>query len=50
MKRSLLCLIAIFFVATGCSQVNMGSSSAKTAATGSAGGATAANVNANLER
>lgn len=38
------------FVLAGCSTMDMGSSSAKTAATGSAGGANTSNANAQLER
>lgn len=50
MKHFILYAVAALIAATGCSQVNMGSTSAKTAATGSAGGASTANVNVNLER
>lgn len=55
MKKSLLLSVATFcsvaFLSTGCmSSMNMGSSDAKTVATGSAGGANGQNVNKGLER
>lgn len=43
-------LTALTIIFTGCSSTNMGSSSAKTSATGSAGGDTAQNANSQLER
>jgi curli biogenesis system outer membrane secretion channel CsgG len=49
-RRSILCLVTLLIVSVGCSQVNMGSSSAKSTATGSAGGANVTNANADLER
>lgn len=50
MKKYLVGLALALCVLPGCSQVKMGGSDAKTEATGSAGGANAANANANLER
>ncbi len=49
MIRTTLCLVTILIASAGCSQVNMGSSSAKSPATGSAGGANSANANPSLE-
>jgi hypothetical protein len=49
-KSYVLAMIAIVFVFSGCSMMNMGSSSAKTAATGSASGSTAEGENSGLER
>ncbi len=50
MKKYLLGIALAACVLPACSQVQMGSEGAKTAATGSAGGANAANVNPGLER
>lgn len=41
---------AVLLVVSGCAQMQMGSQEAKTTATGSAGGATSQNANAQLER
>ena len=49
MKKYLLGIALALSVLPACSQVQMGSASAKTEATGSAGGANAANANASLE-
>ncbi len=48
-KWALVALAMVFVGSSGCSQVQMGSSSAKSVATGSAGGANATNVNPALE-
>jgi len=48
-KKLLLLALTLIFL-NGCSQVNMGSSRSKTAATGSAAGAYTENVNPQLER
>ena len=50
MKKYLLGIAIAACVLPACSQVQMGSEGAKTVATGSAGGANAANVNSGLER
>ena len=50
MKKHLLGIALVLAMLPGCSQVKMGSADAKTEATGSAGGASATNVNASLER
>jgi len=50
MKKYLLGIALMACVLPACSQVTMGSAGAKTEATGSAGGATATNANASLER
>jgi hypothetical protein len=47
---SFLGALASLLVMTGCSSMDMGSSSAKTTATGSAGGSEAQNANSGLER
>jgi len=49
-KSYVLAMIAIVFVFTGCSVLNMGDESAKTTATGSASGSTAEGENAGLEK
>lgn len=50
MKKYLFGIALALCVLPACSQMKMGSSDAKTEATGSAGGANAANVNSGLER
>lgn len=47
---NLVLLAALAAIFSGCSSMNMGSSSAKTSATGSAGGGNAQNANSQLER
>ena len=47
MKKSLIAVAVILL--TGCAQMDMGSKDAKTAATGSAGGANSQNANSSLE-
>lgn len=50
MKKAILYSFVCVFVLSACNQMDMGSSSAKSVATGSAGGATTENVNSELER
>ena len=47
---SLVATVSLTLALTGCSSMNMGSSDAKTSATGAAGGETAQNANSRLER
>ncbi len=49
-KQLLIILAAVSVMAAGCSSMNMGLSSAKTSATGSAGGGSAQDANSKLER
>lgn len=47
--KKIFIILALLLTLPGCTQVNMGGTSAKTVATGSAGGATAANANPDIE-
>lgn len=50
MRKKILLMMVASFILAGCNQMQMGSSSAKSVATGGAGGASAENANTALER